>query len=81
MDFEYEMQMSMMNSRLCPEVESMFVVTRPEYMYVSSSSVKEAALLGGNVNGLVPPNVEQRLAEKRKLYLEGRGSFPAMSHL
>jgi len=69
-DFEYEMQMAMMNRHLLPEVDTVFIMSSSAYYYISSSGVKEAALLGGSIDGLVPPNVEervkQRLAELRK---------------
>jgi len=70
-DFEYEMQLAMMNSHLFNEAETFFIMCRPEYLYISSSGVKEAALLGGKVEGLVPEPVRLRLVEKRKLYQQG----------
>jgi pantetheine-phosphate adenylyltransferase len=63
-DFEYEMHMAMMNSHLCPDVSTIFIMCNPNYSFVSSSSVKEAALLGGSVKGLVPPPVEAKLIAK-----------------
>lgn len=67
-DFEYEMQLAMMNSHLFARAETFFIMCRPEYLYISSSGVKEAALLGGNIKGLVPESVAKRLNEKRILY-------------
>lgn len=65
-DFDYEIQLSQMNRRLSGIV-TMFVATKPELGYLSSSLVKEVARLGGSVDGLVPPGVvralEERLAE------------------
>ncbi|HEY3373998.1 MAG TPA: pantetheine-phosphate adenylyltransferase [Candidatus Aquicultor sp.] len=60
-DFEHEFQMAQMNRKLCPDVETIFVMASPEYAYLSSSIVKEIARYGGNINGLVPPNVEKLL--------------------
>ena len=61
-DFDYEFQMAHMNRRLCPEIETMFMMTGEEYFYVSSRLVKEVVSLGGDVTGLVPPNVVGALA-------------------
>lgn len=63
-DFEYELQMALMNRRLQPEIETIFLMTGAEYSYLSSSIVKEIARLGGAVEGLVPDSVEQRLRQK-----------------
>jgi pantetheine-phosphate adenylyltransferase len=66
-DFEYEMQMALMNRHLNPGVETVFMMPAEQYTYVSSRLVKEVAALGGSVTGLVPINVEARLANRRKL--------------
>lgn len=63
-DFEYEFQMALMNKRLHPEIETVFLMTRNEYSYLSSSVVKDLVRFGGNVTGLVPPNVADRIREK-----------------
>lgn len=63
-DFEYELQMAHTNRRLCPEVETVFVMTSTEYSFLSSSIVKEIARLGGSVEGLVPESVRERLRTK-----------------
>jgi pantetheine-phosphate adenylyltransferase len=60
-DFEYETQQLLMNKRLRPEIETVFLVTSAQYSFVSSSLVKEVAQLGGSLEGLVPPQVEERL--------------------
>ena len=65
-DFEYEMQMALMNRHLSPGVETVFMMPAEQYTYVSSRLVKEVAALGGSVSGLVPTNVESRLAARRK---------------
>ncbi len=64
-DFEYEMQMALMNRRLNPEVETVFMMPAEPYTYVSSRLVKEVVALGGSVSGLVPRLVEERLRDKK----------------
>jgi len=64
-DFEYEMQMALMNRHLNPEVETVFMMPAEPYTYVSSRLVKEVAALGGSVTNLVPRLVEDRLREKK----------------
>jgi len=59
-DFDYELQMAQMNARLAP-VETVFVPTSPAHSFVASSLVKEVAALGGDVSGLVPPAVHDKL--------------------
>ena len=65
-DFEYEFQLAHMNKRLAPEIETMFLMTGEESFYVSSSLVKEVALMGGDVSRMVPRGVAEALAEKRQ---------------
>ena len=69
-DFEYELQMAMMNRRLSPELETMFLMPSEAYSYVSSRLVREVARLGGDLSGLVPPEVERAMA--RRVRDEGR---------
>jgi pantetheine-phosphate adenylyltransferase len=64
-DFEYELQMALMNRRLNPDVETVFMMPAEPYTYVSSRLVKEVVALGGSVRGLVPEIVERRLREKK----------------
>jgi pantetheine-phosphate adenylyltransferase len=64
-DFEFEMQMALMNRKLNPEVETVFMMPTQPYTYVSSRLVKEVVALGGPVHGLVPESVEKRLREKK----------------
>jgi pantetheine-phosphate adenylyltransferase len=64
-DFEFELQMALMNRRLRPEVETVFMMPAEPYTYVSSRLVKEVVALGGSVHGLVPDVVEERLREKK----------------
>src|SRR6185369_13680693 len=63
-DYEYELQMALMNRRLEPGIETVFMMPAESYSYVSSRLVKEVFHLGGAVEGLVPPLVEQRMKEK-----------------
>jgi pantetheine-phosphate adenylyltransferase len=65
-DFEYEFQLAHMNRHLAPEVETMFLMTSEESFYVSSSLVKEVALMGGDVSRMVPPPVVAALHRKHK---------------
>jgi pantetheine-phosphate adenylyltransferase len=64
-DFEFEMQMALMNRRLNPAVETVFMMPAEPYTYVSSRLVKEVVALGGSVTGLVPDVVEDRLRDKK----------------
>lgn len=63
-DYEYELQMALMNRRLAPAVDTVFLMAKEEYSYVSSRLVKEVARLGADVRGLVPEPVRARLAGK-----------------
>jgi pantetheine-phosphate adenylyltransferase len=62
-DFDYELQMAQMNSSLA-EIETVFVPTSPEWSFLASSLVKEVAMFGGDVSGLVPDFVRERLAAR-----------------
>jgi pantetheine-phosphate adenylyltransferase len=63
-DFEYEFQMALMNRRLNPRIETVFMMPAESYSYVSSRLVKEVFQLGGRVRDMVPPVVERRLRQK-----------------
>ena len=63
-DFEFEFQMALMNRRLKPEIETVFMMPAEQYTYISSRLIKEVFSLGGRVEGLVPELVEQRLRGK-----------------
>ena len=63
-DFEYEMQMALMNRRLSSTIETVLMMPTESYTYLSSRLVKEVFALGGSIHGLVPETVERRLAEK-----------------
>jgi pantetheine-phosphate adenylyltransferase len=65
-DFEYEFQMALMNRRLNPAVETVFMMPREDYIYLSSRLVKEVFFFGGNLGGLVPPGVLDRLSRVRR---------------
>lgn len=65
-DFEFEIQMSQMNRYLSGDIVTLFVATKPEYGYLSSSLVKEVARLGGSIEGLVPDPVAAALKERLK---------------
>ena len=68
-DYEYELQMALMNRRLNPSVETVFLLASEAHSFISSQLVKEVASLGGNVAGLVPPAVEERM--KRRALARG----------
>jgi pantetheine-phosphate adenylyltransferase len=63
-DYEYELQMALMNRKIAPTLETVFMMPADKYSYVSSRLVREVAQLGGPVKGLVPEAVEQKLREK-----------------
>jgi pantetheine-phosphate adenylyltransferase len=63
-DYEYELQMAMMNRKLDPELETLFMMPGEKYTYVSSRLIKGVFQLGGDVSSLVPPNVVERLKQK-----------------
>lgn len=63
-DFDYELQMAQMNSSLAADIETVFVPTSPEYSFLASSLVKEVAMFGGDVSGLVPTFVHERLVAR-----------------
>ena len=62
-DFDYELQMAQMNSSLV-DVETVFIPTSPEWSFLASSLVKEVAMFGGDVSGLIPPDVHTQLTER-----------------
>lgn len=66
-DFEYEMQLAQMNQNLDPTIETVFLTTKPNYNFISSGVVKEAAKLGGDISKLVPKNVNEYLNKRCKV--------------
>lgn len=63
-DFDFELQMALTNSKLAPEIDTVFLMTKESHLYLSSSTIKELAKLGGRVSEFVPASVEARLREK-----------------
>lgn len=63
-DYEYELRMALMNRRLAPGIETVFVMASEEYSFVSSSLLKQVFKLGGEVDGLVPSRIVERMKEK-----------------
>ena len=72
-DFEWEFQMHHLNRKLAPDVETMYLMSSPQYSFLSSSGVKEVASFGGNVDDLVPEPVARRF---RELFPQGRPGAP-----
>lgn len=66
-DYEYELQMALMNRRLSNKVETVFMLPAEPYSFLSSKLVKEIARLGGSIRGLVPADVEKRLCGKYRI--------------
>jgi pantetheine-phosphate adenylyltransferase len=66
-DYEYELRMALMNRRLEPQIETVFLMAAEEYSYVSSNLMKQVFTLGGRVEGLVPELVEAKMRDKSKL--------------
>ena len=62
-DFEYEFEMNQLNRKMAPDIESMYLMSSPEFSFLSSSGVKELAMFGGDLSGLVPDVVAERLQE------------------
>jgi pantetheine-phosphate adenylyltransferase len=63
-DYEYELQMALMNRRLRPSIETVFLMAGEAYSFISSRMVKEVIGLGGNISGLVPPSIEGKLRKR-----------------
>lgn len=63
-DFEYEMQLSQANSALCSDIKTVFLITKPKYNFISSSTVKEIALMGGDISKFVSEPVNKYLVNK-----------------
>jgi len=63
-DFEYEFQMALLNKKLAPELETLFMMTSVQFSYLSSSAVKEIARNGGCIDGLVPDCIKERIVGK-----------------
>ena len=76
-DFEFEFEMANMNRTLAEELEMVFLMTAPEYLFLSASRVKELVAFGASVEKLVPPNVAKALAKKAKQGLRTGATEPA----
>jgi pantetheine-phosphate adenylyltransferase len=63
-DFEYEMEMNQLNRREAPDVDTLYLMTSPQYSFLSSSGVKELATFGGHIDDLVPEGIAERLKEE-----------------
>jgi pantetheine-phosphate adenylyltransferase len=63
-DFEYEFEMNQLNRKMAPEIESVYLMATPQYSFLSSSGIKELAMFGGDIAGLVPDRVAERLQEE-----------------
>jgi pantetheine-phosphate adenylyltransferase len=74
-DFEYEFRMALANKKLTCDVETIFLMSKAEYSFINSSTVREIASLGASLKGFVPPLVEQRL--KDKFITSSRGELGA----
>ena len=65
-DFEYEFEMNQLNRRMAPDIESIYLMAAPQFSFLSSSGIKELAIFGGDISGLVPDSVAARLQEELK---------------
>ena len=65
-DFEYEFEMNQLNRKMAPDIESIYLMSSPQFSFLSSSGVKEVATFGGDLTDLVPPSVAARLEEALK---------------
>ena len=65
-DFEYEFEMNQLNRKMAPDIESIYLMSAPQFSFLSSSGVKELAMFGGDIEGLVPDAVAVRLQEELK---------------
>jgi pantetheine-phosphate adenylyltransferase len=78
-DFEYEFRMALANHRLAPEIELIALITAEEHTFLSSTTVREIASLGGDVSSMVPPHVELALKKQFKELGEGQQIVPTTS--
>lgn len=78
-DFEYEFRMALANHRLAPEIEMVSFITAEEHTFLSSSTVREIASLGGDVSSMVPPHVEKALALRFRELGDGQQVVPTTS--
>jgi pantetheine-phosphate adenylyltransferase len=78
-DFEYEFQYAHMNEHLAPEIEVVSLMTSSRYSFISSSFIREVASLGGDLDGLVPANVERALRDRAGQKAAGMAAVPHLS--
>jgi pantetheine-phosphate adenylyltransferase len=78
-DFEYEFRMALANHRLAPDIEVVALITAEEHTFLSSTTVREIASLGGDVSSMVPPNVERALKERFNELGDGQQVVPTTS--
>ena len=78
-DFEYEFRIALANHHLDPEIEVVALITAQEHTFLSSSTVREIASLGGNISGMVPPLVEKALKQRFRELGEGQQIVPTTS--
>jgi pantetheine-phosphate adenylyltransferase len=78
-DFEYEFRMALANHRMAPDIEVVALITAEEHTFLSSSTVREIASLGGDTSSMVPPHVEQILQARFKELGDGQQVVPATS--
>ena len=71
-DFSYEFELSLMNHTLNSGVETLFITTEQKYLLLKSSTIKELARLGGDISGMVPPEIEKALLSKYKRHISPR---------
>ena len=78
-DFEYEFRMALANHRLAPDIEVMALITAEEHTFLSSSTVREIASLGGDISSMTPPHVQEALARQFKELGDGQQVVPMTS--
>jgi len=78
-DFEYEFRMGLANHRLAPDIETVSLITNEDHSFLSSSTVREIASLGGDVSSMVPPHVESALKERFAELGDGQQIVPTTS--
>ena len=78
-DFEYEFRMGLANHRLAPDIETVSLITNEDHTFLSSSTVREIASLGGNVSSMVPPHVESALKQRFTELGDGQQIVPTTS--
>lgn len=78
-DFEYEFRMALANQRLAPEIDTVSLITKEEHTFLSSTTVREIASLGGDVSSMVPPHVEAALIARFSELGEGQQIVPTTS--